>query len=103
LNKYVDKKVSLFLNDSVISKYKDYVFVQGKPGSLLFLILGYSPHLYIEVYIKKFRYTKQFSTRGWKLDTFKKEVISEIRIKLDRRILKDTNKIDVKEPKAAVG
>ncbi len=104
LNKYVGKKVSLLLNDRVISKYKDYVFIQGKPGSLLYLTLEYSPHLYIEVYVNKFSHIKQFDINmAWKLDTFKKEVISEIRIKVDRRILKDTNKIDVKEPRAAVG
>jgi hypothetical protein len=93
LNKYVGKKVSLFLNDPLISKYKDYVFIDGKPGSLLFLTLEYSPHLYIEVYVKKFSHTKPFDIKmAWKLDTYKKEVLREIRIKLNRLILKDTNK-----------
>ena len=78
---YIGGTVASFLSDSLISKYKEYVFIDEKPGLLSYLSLKYSEKIYIEIEVGKYSYMKSFDEkRQWKLELFNKEKISEIRV-----------------------
>lgn len=78
---YIGQEVGLFLNNKVVSKYKQYQFVDRKPGRLTHLLLKYSPTLYVEIAVNKYKYIKPFDeNRKWNFELYKKETISEISI-----------------------
>lgn len=85
---YIGQDVGSFLANSLISKYRDYIFVDEKPGLLSFLALEYSGKLYIEIEIKNYVFLKPFDkNRKWELSLFKKERIGEIRISFNNNLV----------------
>lgn len=78
---FIGKSVEVFPKDKTVSKYISYFFVDEKPGLLSHLVLNYSNNLSIEVFVKDYKYVKQFNiNRNWSFIKFKKEKIGEIHI-----------------------
>lgn len=75
------KLVSSFLSDSSFIHYSEIVFFTAKPGVLsgIYIIYNDCPTLILTV--NKFRFVNPYDiSRNWNLDTFRKEIIEDIKI-----------------------
>ena len=79
--KYIGNTVALFLQNRTIANYRHYFFIDEPPGKLGYLNLEFSKKINIEIIVKKYLYVVPYDEkRKWDLSTFRKEIISEIRI-----------------------
>lgn len=81
LKEYIGKPIDSLLAHKLANEYKEYIYVDSKPGLLTSLLLKYSDHLYIEIFFKKFRFIKPFNVdKKWSFEDVKKEIIADIKL-----------------------
>jgi len=85
---YIGGKVDSFLSDSLISNYKSFIFLDGKPGLLKSLSLKFSDSIFVIIDVDQFQFMNPFDVkRKWNLEDFKKENISNIKLIYNNQII----------------
>lgn len=85
LNIFINKPVNEFLKDSILSSYKEYVFIDNKPGRLTGILFSYSRRITIMVELPNdFKYSQPFNKyNNWDFNLVKQENIRDIKLRLD--------------------
>jgi hypothetical protein len=83
-SRFIGQTVESFLQNKIIGKFTKFIFVDEPPGVLQYLNLIYSKKISIEIVVKEYIHVKRFTEkRTWKLESFKKEKISKIKVVYD--------------------
>jgi hypothetical protein len=78
---YIGKTVDSFLLEKTICKFTDYTFIQRKPLVLYTLSLRFSENVFVETRVRDYKYEQPFRRDiAWKLELYRKEIISEINV-----------------------
>jgi hypothetical protein len=81
LKEYIGKPIDSLLANKSANEFKEYIYVDSKPGLLTSLLLKFSDSLYVEIFFDKFRYIKPFDTdKKWDFEHVKKEAIGDIKV-----------------------
>lgn len=90
---YINKEVSKLLDDIAIAN-KKILFVTMRPKVLAFISIKYNDSLWLDIYIEKYKFLKQFLDENetedvWKESDLRKEKVGKIRLRVKSDILKE--------------
>ena len=87
---FIGQPVANYLKSNYIKDFRQYIFIDEKPGLLKSINLIYENDLSIEVEVHNYSFLNPFDEkRKWDINLFKKEKISSIRIMQKRNLIKD--------------
>lgn len=86
---FVNKPITLLLNNEAISRYRELIFVDDPPGVLSGLVLVYPNKITVRLQPATFDHIKKFDMLGkWNLNLFAKEKLKKMEFYYDNKLLK---------------
>ena len=88
LKKHIGLPIDSFLKAPTVSNFSTYQFIDEPTGYLSYLYLKYSRRVGIKVYAQDLRHVQKFDIKSqWKLSDFSRELLTEIILINDRKII----------------